>query len=670
MFTVVECVTRQHDLRLILVSVAIWLLGSSTFFLLLRRARDSAAHRRIHWTRLAAIAGGAGIWAKHFVAMLAYDGVMPMRFGAVLTLASIAVVMLLLLGALRLLGDGRDLRRCAGAGLATGVAIGAMHFTGMAAIVAAARIVYTPGPIIAAAAVASALFACAYVANARLSGAPAIVVPAMLALLSLCLLHYGAMAATTLVPDPTVSAPAGGLDRPLLITAVVLVTAGLLLLSVVAVLFDRYLTDLRGLAEAMLDGMAIVRDGQVVEANACFGRLLALPPAALVGRAIDDLMTAADGQPLAAERGAPVDVAVATAPDRALEVSTRAVEYRGRPSVVVAVRDLTEKRAAQRRIEHLARHDALTGLPNRAVMEERLERDLARARRDGQDVALVALDLDRFKAVNDIFGHAAGDDILRRIGRILSDAVRSTDTVARLGGDEFMILQVGAAQPDGAQALVRRILDDVAAEMDSARDPAAVGVSLGVAIFPADAADAAGLRHGADVALYRAKAAGRGVARFFDADMDRAVRTRRALEHDLRHAILRDQLRLAYQPLVSTAGGRVTGYEALLRWQHPDRGEILPDDFVPIAEESGSIVALGDWVLRNACAAAATWPSEVALAVNVSAVQFQLPNLADQVAAVLADTGLAPARLELEITETVLMRDRATARPRSPRSTA
>ena len=276
-------------------------------------------------------------------------------------------------------------------------------------------------------------------------------------------------------------------------------------------------------------------------------------------------------------------------------------------------------------------------------------------------MAVLALDLDRFKAVNDIFGHAEGDRVLCRVADILRSCTRAVDTVARIGGDEFVIVQVGAAQPEGAKILADRILSTFAAEMDVTRDPMAVGVSIGVAVYPDDAGDPDTLRHGADVALYRAKQAGRGTARFFDQQMDAEVRNRRNLEHDLRHAILRRQLHVAYQPLVSTIGGAVAGYEALLRWRHPVMGEISPEVFIPIAEDTGSIVALGEWVLREACRTAATWPDDYAVSVNVSTVQFKVATLPDLVATVLAETDLHPSRLELEITESVLMKDRASA---------
>jgi predicted signal transduction protein with EAL and GGDEF domain len=226
---------------------------------------------------------------------------------------------------------------------------------------------------------------------------------------------------------------------------------------------------------------------------------------------------------------------------------------------------------------------------------------------------------------------------------------------------EFLIIQRDVHGVDDAQHLAQRILNAFAAEMDITRDPMAVGVSIGVALFPDDALNGEMLRHHADFALYRAKKGGKGTARFFDQDMDRLVRERRKLEHDMRHAVARGQLRLMYQPLVSTDAGDIIGYEALLRWDHPERGTVAPTEFIPIAEDIGAIIPIGEWVLREACNTALQWPDHVSIAVNVSAVQFQMPNLPAIVGSALQDSGLAPHRLELEVTESVMLRDRESA---------
>lgn len=659
MFTVLECVWIQHERMTVGLAAAILLLTALALFTLLLRGEECDARRRSSWYAVAAFVGGIGIWATHFVAMLAYRGTVAMEFDPLLTVLSAAVAVAGLWAALWLLQGGGLVRPLAAGGLAT-AAIAAMHFVGMDAIRAAARIRYDVQPIVWGTAVAALLLAMAFLAFTRLRGWRRVAAPATLALLGVCALHFTGMSATRLIPDPSLPAAAvEGLGRAWLIGAVAILAGAVTILTMVAVVIDRYLTDLKGFAEATLEGVAIVRDGRIIEANSLFAELVGESQKALLGTSPDLCLVCADGLPAGAPRDLPVEVAPRENLDaRAFELAVHTIEYRGRPCQVLALKDLTEQKASQRLIEHLARHDSLTDLPNRTLFQERLDHALARAARSDEAVAVLALDLDRFKAVNDLFGHVEGDRVLKVVAEILKRSVRSVDTVARIGGDEFVILQLGSGQPDGARQLSERILETLREEMDPAMDPMAVGVSIGVALYPQDGEDGEALRHAADIALYRAKSAGRGVAAFYDTEMDREVRERRGLETDLRHAISRGQLHVAYQPLVTASDGVCSGYEALLRWSHPDRGEVAPDAFIPIAEDTGSIIALGEWVLREACHTASAWAPHLSIAVNVSPVQFRLANLADMVAGVLAESGLDPTRLQLEITETALMKDR------------
>ncbi|PZU58647.1 MAG: bifunctional diguanylate cyclase/phosphodiesterase [Brevundimonas sp.] len=659
MFRVIECVWVQHDRLTVLMAAAIWAVGSLAFFLALAHARECGPQRRAGWLAIGGLAGGVGVWATHFVAMLAYDGGVAIDYDPFLTTLSASMAVAGFWLALRVLGDLRPIR-CLGAAVVAVTAVAAMHFTGMAAMRVAAHIRYETGPIAAGGLIALALFAAAFLGFARFPGWRGVAIGSACAVLSVCTLHFTAMDATVLIPDPALPFVASGGARSWLIGATVGAAAVLIALTVTATLIDRHLTDLRGLAQATLEGLAILRDGVIVETNDRFAELVGRDPSRLIGVGADEVLAAADGLPMASAREKPVEAALRQDDaDRIFEVASHLIEYRGRPSQVLAVRDLTETKAAQRRIEHLARHDGLTDLPNRTLFQERLEHALTRAARTEEALAVLALDLDRFKAVNDIFGHAEGDRVLKSVADILRRCVRASDTVARLGGDEFVVLQVGADQPQAAQALADRILAAFRTEMDPALDPTAVGVSVGVAVHPTDGRDAEALRHAADIALYRAKTSGRGQAAFFDARMDEEARLRRQLETDLRHAILRRQLRLDYQPLVRTADGELSGYEALLRWDHPERGAVGPDDFIPIAEETGAIITIGEWVLREACREAARWPDHLQVAVNVSPVQFQVATLADLVASALSESGLDPSRLELEITESALLKERA-----------
>lgn len=324
-------------------------------------------------------------------------------------------------------------------------------------------------------------------------------------------------------------------------------------------------------------------------------------------------------------------------------------------SAVVAVL-MVDRRRAEERIRHLAHHDALTGLPNRTLLAERLEQALARARRAGGKVAVLCLDLDRFKEVNDCHGHAAGDALLKRVAAALGQGLRETDTVARVGGDEFVILQAWAVLPDDAARLAERLIALVTGCCEGSEAGKDLGVSIGIAFFPDDGPNGETLLKRADTALYRAKAAGRGTYRIFEPEMDTELRARRSLERDLRAALDGAGLQVHFQPQARTGGRRtIFGFEALVRWPHPQRGFVPPDLFIPLAEECGLIRRLGEWVLRRACAEAAGWPPHLALAVNLSPLQFG-PELPDLVAAVLAQTGLAAGRLELEITEGVLIK--------------
>jgi diguanylate cyclase (GGDEF)-like protein len=322
--------------------------------------------------------------------------------------------------------------------------------------------------------------------------------------------------------------------------------------------------------------------------------------------------------------------------------------------VAAWIADVTERHQAAARIRHAAMHDQLTGLPNRACFRERLVEALAAG---GRELAVLCLDIDNFKRVNDALGHATGDELLRQAAARLKAALRGDDLLARLGGDEFGILLRGPGSPGHAEVLARRLAGLMARPFALAGGQAHAGTSIGIACDgdgrPEEAADT--LLRNADVALYRAKAAGRGTWRLFAPAMADALRARHALEADLREAEARGELELHYQPLADLQDFSLRGFEALLRWRHPRRGLVPPSEFVPVAEETGLILPVGEWALRRACADAAAWPRPVKVAVNLSAAQFAGTGVPALVAAVLADSGLPPARLEIEITESVLL---------------
>jgi len=318
--------------------------------------------------------------------------------------------------------------------------------------------------------------------------------------------------------------------------------------------------------------------------------------------------------------------------------------------------DVTERMRAAARVAHMARHDALTDLANRVLFRECMEDALARLQSEGKPFSVFVFDLDMFKAVNDSLGHPVGDTLLKVVAQRLLGVIRPCDTVGRLGGDEFAILQLcDGDQRSAAVALARRVLAIVSAPYQIDGHEIVIGTSIGIAMAPADGSNVDELLKNADLALYRAKSEGRKDYRFFEAQMDSALRLRRSLEIDLRHALAREEFEIHYQPVIDVSTGKPDGAEALLRWRHSLRGLVTPDKFIPLAEETGMIVPIGEWVLRQACAAATQWPSHIKLSVNLSPVQFHDPNLASMVADVLRETRLPTHRLELEVTESVLL---------------
>ncbi len=310
------------------------------------------------------------------------------------------------------------------------------------------------------------------------------------------------------------------------------------------------------------------------------------------------------------------------------------------------------------RVAFLAHHDALTGLPNRNLFAERLNSALMQLER-GQQFALICLDLDRFKPVNDTLGHPVGDAVLRGVADRLCGCIRQGDTAARLGGDEFAIILLGVRDSPGASLVAERLIGLLNEPFDIDGHQVNIGCSLGIAMAPVDGAHATGLLKNADTALYRAKADGRNTYRFFEAAMDAHLQFQRALEIELRRALAEQEFELHYQPVIEVATMQVAGFEALARWRHPERGMISPGDFIPVAEETGLIVALGEWVLVQACHDAMTWPEAVKVAVNLSAMQFKDNHLLQVVLRALETSGLAPGRLELEITESILLHNSA-----------
>ncbi|WGD53236.1 EAL domain-containing protein [Bradyrhizobium sp. CB1650] len=338
-----------------------------------------------------------------------------------------------------------------------------------------------------------------------------------------------------------------------------------------------------------------------------------------------------------------------------LAIYSRELTYAGRPAVLLALMDITERKRAEARLAFMAQHDGLTGLPNRNLLRQQIDEMLPHMRRSAEKVAVLMLGLDNFKAVNDTLGHAVGDKLLRGVSKRLRSTLREEDALARLNSDEFAIVQSGLMRPEDAVMLAKRLLEAIADPYLLDGHSVVIGASIGIAMAPGDGDDSEKLLKSADMALSRAKIDARGSFAFFEAALDARAQSRRKIEVELRDAIQNDVLRPYYQPLVDLSSGRITGFEALVRWPHPERGMVSPAEFIPVAEETGLINPLGGLMLRRACLDAATWPDDVRVGVNLSPLQFRSGNLLSIVTDALKQSGLPPRRLELEITETLLL---------------
>jgi len=338
-----------------------------------------------------------------------------------------------------------------------------------------------------------------------------------------------------------------------------------------------------------------------------------------------------------------------------LAIYSRQLVYGDRPAVLLALMDITERKRAEARLAFMAQHDGLTGLPNRGLLRQELDEMLQHTRRSSDKMAVLMLGLDNFKAVNDTLGHGVGDKLLRSVAKRLRSTLREQDTLARLNSDEFAIVQSGLARPEDAVLLARRLLEAIGEPYLLDGHSVVIGASIGIAMAPGDGEESEKLLKHADMALSRAKNDSRGTFSFFESGMDARAQGRRKIEIDLRDAIQGEVLRPYYQPLIDLSSGRITGFEALVRWPHPERGMVSPAEFIPVAEETGLINALGRLMLRRACMDAALWPDDVRVAVNLSPLQFRAGNLLSVVVEALKQSGLPAKRLELEITETLLL---------------
>jgi diguanylate cyclase (GGDEF)-like protein/PAS domain S-box-containing protein len=666
MFKIYNCIVTAHDLRLVGLAALVCVLASLAAINLLRHARKSAGHMRGVWLAISAISTGFGIWATHFIAMLAFTPGIPSGYNIILTILSlVAAIVLTAAGlAVSLTPNWRHGPWIGGAIVAGGIA--AMHYTGMAAFEIAGVILWDPVLVVTSIVLGAGIGAVALPVGLHGKEEKWKVGGALLLTLAICSHHFTAMGAVSIVPDPTIEVspsalPAGWLAVGVAIASFAII--GLALAGAVLDIRDRRRSELevdrmRDLADASVEGLLVCDGEMIVSVNTSFAVLAGLSTADLVGarlaRCFPDQVARA--QLLSgSNQTVETDLRHLNGSMTPVELLLRPIIFAGRPHHVVAVRDLKARKDAEQHIHYLAHHDALTSLPNRSHFNARLDQELA-ALSKGESLAVLCLDLDRFKEVNDLFGHAAGDTVLQTVASRVTAVLGEHQIMARLGGDEFAILMPGVANPAAASRLAETVLEALRTTSDTP-ETNSISTSIGIALCPDDATDRQSLLTHADTALYRAKNEGRNTYRFFEAKMGAEVRERRMLEHDLRLAIARGELRLVYQPQKEVQSGTVTGFEALLRWKHPVRGEISPVVFIPIAEETGAILEIGDWVLKTACREAALWTVPLTVAVNVSAVQLYNVSFVQELHQILLETGLSPQRLEIEITETALVRD-------------
>jgi len=678
MFQVYVCITEQHDLRLVLLAGLICIFATYTTFSLLARVAAAAPGARTSWIAAAALALGCGVWATHFVAMLAYHPYMRINYKLGLTVVSILIAIFVSGIGLALAVSERRWAILLG-GAVVGFGIGAMHYVGMAALDMAARIDYDFALVAASILVGVALTCAATGIGCKRFDLRSRLLATLLLTLAICSLHFTGMTAVDLIADPSLATSAQGFAPGLLAIAITAITILVLVLSLGGAIVDQHLAAraveeatrlrtsearFRQLAEATFEGIVIHIDGTIIDANEALCRLLGRSLQDLVGHHVNEFSGEAS-QLVISERIATqtldtteIELFHADGSNIPVEVVGQLIDHDDQTARVVAVRDLRERKKAEERIRYMAHHDMLTGLPNRMLFHDRLAQALALAQRSGSTVAVLCLDLDRFKNVNDLLGHGGGDELLKCVAARLLDNVRAHDTVARLSGDEFAIIQIGVTHPDEVAGLAERLIESIALPFDLAGQQTMIGTSIGVALFPGDGEGGEELIRAADTALYRAKDAGRHTFRFFEASMDLLLQERSQLERDLRQALAnQQQLEVHYQPLIDCDTQQVTGFEALVRWVHPLRGPISPVEFIPLAEDCGLILPLGNWVLDTACRDAVGWPANLRIAVNLSPAQFRHADLAREILAILQRNNLPATRLELEITEGVLIAD-------------
>jgi diguanylate cyclase len=605
--------------------------------------------------------------------MLAFEPNIPIAYSVPMTVGSVIVAVFGALLALLvwLFCPFRAVGIVAGGAL-LGASVTAMHYCGVMAMHVPGTLHFDRGGVVASVMVSVAFAILALARSETLTSYRRRLEVTGWLTFAICGMHFTAMAALSIELGRPGSYDGVLLGSGPLAVAVGSVSLAILIVSLAATLMEQHLSQravlelkrMQLLSDISQEILIIHRDGTILQINAAGDRMFWAEHGQLIGSQVLDLVREADRPTvLWREQHADVDlnheeilVHTTTGTLIPVEFSCTGIDYEARPAIMIALRNVSERKRDEAKIRHLAHHDALTDLPNRFLLRERLAQAQDATVRSKDILALLYLDLDHFKPVNDLLGHAAGDTLLIQVSKRLLAELRPTDTLARVGGDEFVIVAT-FDQLENVATLARRLAEKLARPFDLDGHQVRIGASIGIAVYPEDGEHQQALMRAADIALYRSKQEGRGSFRFFEPIMDEHLQVRQKLQQDMQWALERNQLVLHYQPLVSCVTGEVEGFEALVRWNHPERGLVPPLEFIPLAEETGLIVKIGQWVLESACATAAEWKEPRSIAVNVSPVQFRQTDLAGTISGILNRTGLPPSRLEIEITEGVLMED-------------
>ena len=664
MRAVLTCITQLHDKRLLVLAALVCAIGIYAASAIASHAVRSEGAARRNWAIASIIASGCTAWATHMIALLAFQPGMAAGFEPILTAISLLLVIAGIGAGVGLsIGQHHRLRRFV-AGVFLGLGITALHYVGQASYRVTGHVSWDTGLVTGSILVSLVLSGLALIsAGERNRIWRRFAVPLLLG--SIVVLHLCGMTAVSLVYDPQVQLPRTAIAPSTIAPIIAAVSLGLLTLAFLGLRMtlnaraqlrkDR--ERLRELASLALEGLAVCGGDIITTANRSLEQLSGMTQAELSGCSLTRLLPGLVLADLPEQEERDAELSASDGQSVPVRVLRKDITIGHKRQTVVAFRDQRERLCSEARLRTLAFTDAVTGLPNRARFGDLLAYHAATLREQKSGFTVLMLDLDRFKFVNDTLGHGMGDELLRKVAARLLSSVGEMDIVARLGGDEFAILLPGMGNAEGPQLVAARIVEAIDRAFLLNGHLVYVSVSIGVAIAPQDGAQPDELLRNADLALYKAKAEGKATFRMFEPVFAERVEARRELEADLRRALDVGEFELHYQPLVDTQTGDVSAAEALVRWRHPQRGLIPPADFIPLAEETGLIMQLGAWVLRTACTHATAWPSTIKVAVNLSPVQFRDGRLLETVEAILRETGLKARRLELEITEGVMLDD-------------